>query len=67
MSIRDVVSVVSEGMIAVPISAQTAELLQELAALGIYGKTDYEVAARFIDQALERFVAAPVLRPRRRR
>lgn len=40
-------------------------LLKEIARLGIYGRTTGEVAARFIDQALERFVPTPRLKVRK--
>jgi hypothetical protein len=45
----------------VTLSVQSKRLLNELAERGIYGRNAAEVAARFIDAALERFVTAPRL------
>ena len=44
------------------VSAQSYELLEELARRGIYGRNAAEVAARFVDDALARFVDAPKLK-----
>jgi hypothetical protein len=46
-------------VVSVTLSEQSAKLLEQLAARGIYGKNGAEVAARFIDKALEQFVDAP--------
>lgn len=45
--------------IRVTLSTQSIALLDKLAALGIYGRNPAEVAGRFIDEALARFVEAP--------
>ena len=55
------------GRLQVPMSTQALELLEQLARLGIYGNTVDEVARRFIDQGLERFVITPLLPQRRRK
>jgi len=34
-------------------------LLDRLAAVGVYGRNGTEVAARFIDEALQRFIDMP--------
>lgn len=46
-------------MIRVTVSTQSAQLLEQLAAKGIYGRNAAEVAGRFIDKALQDFVEAP--------
>jgi hypothetical protein len=48
-------------VIRVTVSEQSAELLEELAARGIYGRNAAEVAGRFIDSALQDFVEPPKL------
>lgn len=48
--------------IRVTLSSQSVRLLDELAAKGIYGRNRAEVAGRFIDEALQKFVEAPRLR-----
>jgi len=48
-------------VLRVTVSAQSARLLEELAAKGIYGRNPAEVAARFIDEALQKFVDTPRL------
>jgi hypothetical protein len=45
----------------VTLSVQSKQLLCALADRGIYGRNAAEVAARFIDAALEKFVDAPRL------
>jgi hypothetical protein len=45
----------------VTVSAQSAELLEQLAAKGIYGRNSAEVAARFVDEALQRYIETPRL------
>ena len=42
-------------------SAETHRLLANLATRGIYGRNPSEVAARFIDQAIQSFVERPKL------
>jgi hypothetical protein len=49
------------AVIRVTVSAQSAALLDELAAKGIYGRNSAEVAGRFVDEALQKFVEAPRL------
>ncbi len=46
-------------MVHVTISVQTERVLAEIAKKGIYGRSAAEVAARFIDQALEKFTGVP--------
>jgi len=45
--------------IRVTISKQSGVLLDRLAAVGVYGRNGTEVAARFIDEALQRFIDMP--------
>jgi hypothetical protein len=45
----------------ITLSSESFRLLRELASRGIYGRTEAEVAARFVDQALEKFVELPKL------
>lgn len=52
---------VGSSVIRVTVSTQSAELLEQLAARGIYGRNAAEVAGRFIDRALQDFVDAPRL------
>jgi hypothetical protein len=49
----------------VTLSEQSVDLLKELAARGIYGRTPAEVGGRFIEQALQQFVETPKLIPGR--
>ena len=44
------------------VSTQSASLLEQLAARGIYGRNVAEVAGRFVDKALEQFIEPPKLR-----
>ena len=57
------------AVIRVTVSTQSAKLLEQLAAKGIYGRNAAEVAGRFIDKALQEFVETPriVLDPGRGR
>lgn len=50
--------------IRVTVSVQSEELLQRVAARGIYGRNPAEVAGRFVDEALRRFVEPLKLSPR---
>lgn len=50
------------GELRITLSQQSIDLLDELAKRGIYGRNKAEVAARFIDVALERFIDAPRLK-----
>ena len=47
--------------IRVTVSVQSGSLLEQLAERGIYGRNAAEVAARFIDKALQRFIEQPKL------
>ena len=49
------------AVIRVTVSTQSAELLDKLAARGLYGRNAAEVAGRFVDKALQDFVEAPRL------
>lgn len=51
----------SSGMIRITLSDQSVRLLDELAEKGIYGRNRAEVAGRFIDEALQKFVETPRL------
>jgi len=46
-------------ILRVSLSDQSLELLEQLARRGIYGRNPAEVAGRFIDRALSRFVDRP--------
>jgi hypothetical protein len=48
--------------IRVTVSAQSARLLDQLASRGIYGRNPAEVAGRFVDEALQKFVDPPRLK-----
>jgi hypothetical protein len=50
------------GSITVTLSEQSLLLLERIAEGGIYGKNRAEVAARFVDKALEGFVDFPRFR-----
>ena len=50
--------------VRITLSVESIRLLKELAARGIYGRNHAEVAARFVDKALQAFVAEPKLRLR---
>jgi hypothetical protein len=49
----------------VTLSEQSIDMLKELATRGVYGRTPSEVGGRFIEQALQQFIEAPKLVPRR--
>jgi hypothetical protein len=50
----------SEGVaIKITVSKQSADLLSKIAAKGIYGRSQSEVAGRFVDKALESFIDVP--------
>lgn len=53
----------ASAVIRVSVSVQSAMLLDELSALGIYGRNRAEVAGRFVDEALQKFVDVPRLSP----
>jgi len=48
--------------IRVTLSSQSVALLDELARKGIYGRNRADVAGRFVDEALQKLVEAPVLK-----
>lgn len=50
------------AQVRITLSSESARLLDELAAKGIYGRNRAEVAARFVDQALQEFVEKPTLK-----
>lgn len=54
-------NLVESTTLRVTISVQSAKLLEQLAGRGIYGRNPAEVAARFVDEALQRFVEQPKL------
>jgi hypothetical protein len=49
------------AVIRVTVSTQSARLLEALATKGIYGRNPAEVAGRFIDEALQKFIETPRL------
>lgn len=51
----------ASGSVSIPItlSERSARLLDEIAKNGIWGRNRAEVAARFVDRALEGFVELP--------
>ncbi len=57
-----IANAVSSKIIRVTVSVQSERLLEQLAQKGIYGRNSAEVAGRFVDEALQRFVKAPSLR-----
>jgi len=52
--------------IRVTLSSQSVALLDELAKKGIYGRNRADVAGRFVDEALQKFVEAPLLKIKER-
>jgi hypothetical protein len=52
----------ASATIEVTVSAQSRGLLEQLAGHGIYGRNVADVAGRFVDAALERFIEAPKLK-----
>ena len=52
--------------IRVTLSSQSVALLDELAKKGIYGRNRADVAGRFVDEALQKFVETPLLKIRDR-
>ncbi|HEY8225576.1 MAG TPA: hypothetical protein VIG25_09880 [Pyrinomonadaceae bacterium] len=49
------------GVVRVTLSHQSIRLLDSLAERGLWGRNRAEVAGRFIDEALQKFVDAPRL------
>ncbi len=45
--------------IRVTVSEQSEELLDKLAGLGVYGRNGADVAGRFVDRALQKFIEVP--------
>jgi hypothetical protein len=56
---------VRSELLTVTLSEQSVELLEEIARRGIYGRNPAEVAGRFVDQELVRFVEASGVKPRK--
>jgi hypothetical protein len=52
---------VGSETIRVTVSEQSKRLLEQLAKRGIHGRNAAEVAGRFVDEALQRFVEEPKL------
>lgn len=55
-------NLVHSATIRVTVSEQSERLLEQLAQRGIYGRNSAEVAGRFVDEALQKFVEQPKLR-----
>jgi len=53
---------VDSRTIRVTVSVQSERLLDQLVQRGVYGRTNAEVAGRFIDRALQRFMEPPKLK-----
>jgi hypothetical protein len=51
--------------LTVTLSEQSVELLEQIAARGIYGRNPAEVVGRLVDQELVRLVEAARLQPRK--
>ncbi len=51
----------SSEQVRVTLSGASVRMLDDLAAMGIYGRNRAEVAGRFIDRALQDFVDTPKL------
>jgi len=49
------------GTVRITLSTESVRLLEELAVKGVYGRNAAEVAARFVDKALENFFEKPNL------
>jgi len=49
------------SVLRVTVSVQSEQLLEQLGKRGIYGRNAAEVAARFIDRALQHYVKQPKL------
>jgi uncharacterized protein (DUF1778 family) len=47
-----------------PVSRESVRMLDELVRMGIFGSSRGEVAARFVDQALQAYTTAGILRKR---
>lgn len=54
-------NVAESAVLRITVSRQSAALLEQLAQTGLYGRNAAEVAARFIDTALQGFVEKPRL------
>ena len=55
-------NVTGSETVRVTVSNQSVRLLDELASRGVYGRNRAEVAARFIDEALQKFIDTPRLK-----
>ncbi len=52
-------NVAPSATIRVTVSKESERLLEQLAKRGIYGRNSAEVAGRFVDEALQKFVEQP--------
>jgi len=53
---------VDSRTIRVTVSAQSEQLLEQLVQRGVFGRSTAEVAGRFVDRALQRFIEQPKLK-----
>jgi hypothetical protein len=53
---------VESRTIRVTVSVQSENLLDQLVQRGVYGRSTAEVAGRFVDRALQRFLPQPKLK-----
>jgi hypothetical protein len=53
---------VGSRTIRVTVSAQSEQLLEQLVQRGVFGRSPAEVAGRFVDRALQRFIPQPKLK-----
>jgi hypothetical protein len=53
---------VGSSTIRVTVSVQSEQLLEQLVQRGVYGRSPAEVAGRFVDRALQRFMPQPQLK-----
>jgi len=53
---------VDSRTIRVTVSAQSEQLLEQLVQRGVFGRSTAEVAGRFVDRALQRFMEQPKLK-----
>ena len=55
-------NVTESATVRITLSSESVTLLDQLSERGIYGRNRAEVAARFVDQALQAFVDRPILK-----
>jgi hypothetical protein len=58
---RKTTNTTGSSIVHVTLSHQSIRLLDELSEKGLWGRNRAEVAGRFIDEALQRFVEKPQL------